>query len=137
VANFIYGKAKEALFNGEFDISSNSFGIFLLNTSNYTPQQNVHQFVSDIPESAIKKNYHPVQNLTNTLGTIDADDVTISDYSGQAFNAIVFYQVGATASQSRLLFYIDNSPGIPFAGTSTNAPVTIIWNNDQNKIISL
>jgi len=137
MANFIYGKAKEALFNGGFDISSNTFGILLIDTASYTAEQNIHEFVSDIPESAIKKNYYPVQNLSNNLGTIDADDVTISNYTGEAFSAIVFYQVSEQLEQSRLLFYIDSSPGLPFVGASSTAPVTIIWNNDSNKIISL
>jgi hypothetical protein len=137
MANFIYGKAKEALFNGGFDISSNTFGILLIDTASYTAEQNIHEFVSDIPESAIKKNYYPVQNITNNLGTIDANDVYIDDYSGQSFDAIVFYQLAQNVNNSRLLFYIDNSPGLPFPGASSVSPVTIIWNNDQNKIISL
>jgi hypothetical protein len=137
MANFIYGKAKEALFNGGFDISSNTFGILLIDTASYTAEQNIHEFVSDIPEFAIKKNYYPVQNITNNLGTIDANDVYIDDYSGQSFDAIVFYQLAQNVNNSRLLFYIDNSPGLPFPGASSVSPVTIIWNNDQNKIISL
>lgn len=136
MSNFIYGKTKEAILNGEIDFSLDNFKILLVN-ENYVPSQNADEYVSDINSSYIKNRSNNIQNITNTLGTIDADDVLITSHNGSAFNAVVLYKVGATDSDSRIISYIDTSVGLPFTGTSFTAPVNIVWNNDQNKIFSL
>jgi hypothetical protein len=137
MSNFIYGKTKEALFNGLIDISSNNIKLLLIDVSQYTANQNSDQFVSNIPPSAIKARSSALQNVSNTLGIIDADDVIIGSYSGAPFSAIVLYVEGFNDSNSRLIFYIDNSPGLPFTGSQSAAPVTITWNNGPEKIISI
>lgn len=137
MSNFVYGKFKEALFNGQINILSNNYRIVLLNKSSYTPNQNTHEFLSDIPSSAIKAVSSNISNITNTLGTIDANDISFSSYSGQYFDAIVMYQVGASDASSRLIFFIDTSSGLPFNGSNSSLPVTIIWNNEISKILSL
>jgi hypothetical protein len=137
LANFFYSKAKEKLFFGNININSNQFKALLIDNSLYTPSQSSDQFVSDIPGSAIKKRSDVIQNLTCSLGIVDADDLVISDYDGSAFNSVVIYQVGSNDSNSILLFYIDTANGLPFPGSSSSSPVTIIWDNGSNKIIAI
>ena len=137
MSNFFYPKAKEALFKGQINIISNQIKILLIDTSLYTPSVNTDTFVSDIPEASIKDRSDPVQNVNINLGIIDADDVIISDYPGHPFSGLVGYQVGSSDSNSRLLFHIDTAMGLPFTGASSTSPVTIVWNNEINKIISL
>lgn len=137
MANFIYGKAKESLFKGQINILTNSLKALLIDSSEYTVSQNIHQFVSDIPSAAIKKRSNNLQNVSNTLGILDATDLSIEDYDGSAFDAIILYQDSGADSTSRLLAYIDTSVGIPFSGSNSSIPVTIIWDNGPNKIIAL
>jgi len=137
MANFIYGKAKEALFNGLFSIQNNSFKVLLVNNS-YVPNELSHTFVSDINSSFIKNRSQNLVNLTNNYGVIDADDVIIDSHDGTAFNAVVLYQVGFSDSNSRLLAYIDTATGIPYSGSNaTGIPITIVWSNGPNKIIRI
>jgi hypothetical protein len=136
VANFIYGKAKQSLLNGEFNISSDSLKVLLV-TDSYVPSQNTDQFVSNISGSYIKERTSSLTNVTNILGVIDADDVTVAQYSGLAFKALVIYKDSGTDSTSRLLAYIDTATGIPFAGINSTTNITINWSNGSNKIISL
>ena len=136
MANFIYGKAKQSLLNGEFNISSDSLKVLLV-TDSYVPSQNTDQFVSNISGSYIKQRTSSLTNVTNILGVIDADDVTVAQYSGLAFKALVIYKDSGTDSTSRLLAYIDTATGIPFAGINSATNITINWSNGSNKIISL
>ena len=136
MANFIYGKAKESLLNGQFNISSDSLKVLLV-TSSYIPSQNTDQFVSNISGSYIKQRTSSLTNVTNTLGTIDADDVSVEQYSGLAFKALVIYKDSGTDSTSRLLAYIDTATGIPFLGINVTTDITINWSNGSNKIISI
>lgn len=137
MANFIYKKAKEAILNGEINFSSNSFKALLVDIATYTANQNTHQFVSDVPAESIRKRSNNLDLVTNTLGVVDASDLIISDYTGEAFGAIILYQVGYSDSVSELIFYIDSSSGLPFSGSNNNTPVTIFWDNSNNKILSI
>lgn len=137
MANFIYGKAKESLLRGEINLAVNQIKVLLIDNSLYTPSQNVHQYVSDIPAGSIRKRSNALQNVTLTLGVIDADDLIIGDYDGSAFSSIIGYQLGASDASSRLIFYVDTATGLPFTGASSTSPVTIVWENGTHKIISL
>lgn len=137
MANFIYKKTKQSIMNGEINFSSNSFKVLIIDKTHYTPNQDVDQYVSDIPANAIKKRSNQLENVTNSLGIINAENVSIQDYDGSAFNAIVLYVVGNSDSSSKLVFFIDISDGLPFAGSNTNTPLSILWSNSNEKIISI
>lgn len=137
MANFIYGKAKQAFLNGQINVGSNSLKILLINSTVYTPAQNQDQFVSDIPLLAIKKRSNTLTNVTSTLGVLDADNLFIPDHDGSAFNSLVIYHNSGSDNSSRLIAYIDTSLGLPFTGSSSSIPITIVWDDGPNKIISL
>lgn len=126
MANFIYGKAKQALLNGEFNFSSNSFRIALVKNS-YSPSQNLDEFLSDIPVIKIAYTTQILPNLTNTLGVVNSQDFVFSLPGNTAFNAAVIYQVGSSSSDSRLLIYIDTAEGFPFAGSENPVTVSLDW----------
>jgi len=136
MANFIYGKAKQALLNGEINVLSNNLKILLVNNL-YNPSINLDEYVSDLDPNSIKNRSGIIQNVVSTLGILDADDIEIPVHNGAAFNAVVLYQNGISDSDSRLISYIDTSAGLPFVGVNFSLPVTIIWNNDSIKILSL
>jgi hypothetical protein len=136
MANFVYGKAKQALLNGQINVVSNNLKILLVNSS-YVPSANSDEYVSNINPTYIKNRSEIIQSVTNTLGVLDAEDITITVHDGSAFKAIVLYQNGTSDSNSRLIAYIDTSIGLPFAGVNFSLPVTIVWSNDLSKILSL
>ena len=136
MANFVYKKAKESMLSGEINLSANSLKVAFIDTSLYTPNQNTGEFLSTVPTAAKKYRSAALNNVSNDLGVLDADDLTIV-YDGASFNAIVFYQYGTADSDSRLIAFIDNSEGLPFAGTSEPSAMTMQWNNSSTKIISL
>ena len=136
MSNFIYSKTKEAILNGEINFSSDNFKVLILNT-NYIANQNSDQFLSQIPPSSIVYSSNNLQNITNTLGVIDGDDIFFNISSNVTFSSIVMYKVKTLDSNSRLIFYIDSSPGLPYPGSIDGSGVTIAWSNTFNKILSL
>lgn len=112
MANFIYKKAKEAMLNGQININSTNLKILFVNSSNYFPNQDTNQFLSDIPSNARVYTSTTISNVSTNLGVLDANDLVIN-YEGAAFQAIVLYQSGNTDQDSRLISFIDTSEGLP------------------------
>lgn len=136
MANLIYGKAKQALLNGQINVSSQSLKILFVD-STYSFSQNTHEFVSHVSSSAIKGRSIALLNVQNVLGALDADDLTIVDYSGAAFNTVILYVDTGSDATSRLIAHIDTAAGIPFAGHNSLVNITIVWSNESTRIISL
>jgi hypothetical protein len=137
MANFLYKKAKQSILNAEINFISNNLKLLIIDKTHYTPDENTDQYVSDIPANAIKKRSNNIQNVTNSLGVIDANDISISDYSGGFFDAIIMYADTGSDLTSRLIFFIDSSSGLPFDVSNSITPITIIWNDLSNKILSI
>jgi hypothetical protein len=136
MSNAIYGKAKQAILNGQINVSSQTLKVLLVESS-YSFSQNIHEFVSDISPSSIKARSGALINVQNSLGVLDADDITFINYPGYAFKAAILYVDSGSDSTSRLIAYIDTATGIPFEGINTQLNITIVWSNDSSKIISL
>jgi hypothetical protein len=136
MSNFIYGKAKEAFLNGLIDMSNDQIDVIFVKDT-YVPSVNSDEFVLDVGIENITTTAIGLNNVTNTLGVIDANDVLVNSYPGTAFNAVIIFQAKTSAEDSRLIAYIDNSNGLPFSGTNEPIDITISWNNDYNKIISI
>jgi len=136
MANFVYSKAKQSLLKGEINTNSSNYRVALLNKNNYTPNALTDQYLSQIPENAIVGISDNLSNITNINGVLDANDVAIS-HNGTAFDSLVFYQVGSSNANSILLFYLDDSPGLPFTGTNSSLTITIHWSNSATKILAL
>lgn len=137
MSNFVYSKTKEAILNGEVDFSAGQFKLLLVNSSEYTPNQNSDQFVSDIPSAAKVYTTTSISNLTNNLGTIDADDLSITLPSNYAFEAMVLFKQGSSDQDSRLILYIDTAEGLPFVDTVEQTSMSIVWSNTSTKILSI
>lgn len=136
MANFIYKKAKQALLNGNINVSSNQLKVLLVNNT-YVPNQDIHEFVSNVSSSAIINRSNAITNVSSTAGILDADDITIDPFNGVAFDAVILYQNNSSDAAARLFFYIDTAPGLPFAGSNSINSVTISWSDESGKILSL
>lgn len=136
MANFVYTKAKESLLKGEINTASSNYRVALINSDNYSANISSDQYFSQIPANAIVGVSGNLQNVTSFNGIMDGDNISI-EHDGTAFDSIVLYQVGSSNSNSRLFFYIDNSPGLPFEGSNSPLSVTIAWSDAATKILSL
>lgn len=137
MANALYVKAKQALLEGDLDLTGQTLKVLFINKSLYTPNFLTDQYVSEIPSSAIVFRTSNVTGVTAQNGIFDATDILEDSYNGTAFDAIVLYQVGNSDANSRLIFFIDQSEGLPFTGTGEPLLLTVQWNNNSGKILSL
>ena len=137
MSNFVYSKTKQAILNGNVYFSTGQFKLLLIDSSQYTPNQNAHEFLSDIPSNARVYTTSSISNLTNTLGTIDGDDLSITLPSNYAFEAIVLFKQGTSDQNSRIISYIDTAEGLPFVDTVDQTSMSIIWSNTATKILSI
>lgn len=137
MANTVYAKAKQALLEGDLDLTGQSLKVLFIKKSLYTPNFLTNQYVSDVPTAAIVFKTANISNVTAQGGILDATDILEESYSGGAFDAIILYQVGSSDSSSRLIFFIDESEGLPFTATGGSLLLTLQWNNESGKILSL
>lgn len=137
MANTAYVKAKQALLEGDLDLTGQTLRVLFIDKSLYTPNFSTDQYVSDIPSLAIVFRTANITGVTAQNGILDATDVLEDSYSGAGFSAIILYQVGSSDTNSRLIFFIDESEGLPFTGTGESLLLTLQWNNESGKILSL
>lgn len=136
MANFIYSKAKQDILNGVIDFSSNTFAVAFLKTS-YIPIQETEHYLSDILNADFVYKRADISNVTNILGVIDASNIIVEQYSGEPFASIVMYKVGSTDQNSNLIFFINDSVGLPFSGALEPLLLLVEWSNLSSKILSL
>jgi hypothetical protein len=137
MSNFVYDKTKEAILNGDIDFSSKIFKLLFINTDLYPVDRANDLYVSDVPSQAIVSTSVQLSNITNSNGTIDAEDVVFSFPPNTGFDAIVLFQQGSSNFNSILISYIDTAEGLPFEAVSTSVTGTIAWSNSLTKILSL
>jgi hypothetical protein len=137
MANAVYSRAKQAFLEGDLDLTGQELKVLFVNKSLYTPNFSTNQYVSDIPSSAIVFRTSNIVDTTAQNGIFDAADILIDPYPGTGFGAIVVYQVGSSDTNSRLIFFIDESEGLPFAGVNEPLLLSLQWNNESGKILSL
>jgi hypothetical protein len=137
MSNFVYKKAKEAILNGQINFSSNQFKLLFVNTANYTAAESSDEFLSGINNSAIVATSAAITGVTNTLGVVDAQDISIYLEANTTFNAIILFQSTGNTATSRLLFYIDTGFNLPFVGSPIGSSLTIVWENNSTKILSI
>lgn len=137
MSNFVYKKAKEAILNGQINFSSNEFKLLFVKTANYTALESSHEFLSAVNNNAIVATSGAISGVTNTLGVIDAQDISIFLEANTTFEAIILFQSTGNPATSRLLFYIDTGFNLPFVGSPLSSSLTIAWENNSTKILSL
>jgi hypothetical protein len=114
-----YGLAAKHLANGDVDWDSDTFKV-MLTTSGYTPNQDSHEFRSDVSnELAASGNYSAGgEALTGNAKSydsatnqerLDADDVVFDDLTpSAAFRyAVIYKSRGGASSADELIAYVD------------------------------
>lgn len=128
MANALYPKWKEALTEhaANSDIMSGDVKVALIDTNDYTYSAS-HEFLDDVPAGAIVATSGNLTNKTNANGVFDADDVTLSNVSGDESEALIIYVDSGNPATSRLVAYIDTGvTGLPVTPNGGN--IIITWN---------
>lgn len=135
MSNFLFNKAKESFLKGELNWLSDIVKISLIDTSIYTVDQVNHQFLSDIAPSSVVASSGALSGKTASSGAADANDVVFSSGIVSAAQAVIIWQDTGSSATSRLIAYIDTASGLPFA--ATGSPVSVLWDEGENKIFKL
>lgn len=132
VSAFFYGLAFKSAFNKEIDFDSDSIKVMLC-TSAYTPDQDTHQYKSDVTSEVTGTGYTAggealtTASLTYTAGTnvlkLDADDVTWAGSTITARYAVIYDSTPATDATRPLLAYVDFGADV----SSSAGNFTITW----------
>lgn len=128
-----YGKAMLSLANKEVDIDSDTLKVMLC-TSSYTPNQDTHQYKSDVTNEVSGTGYTATGatlgsvTITYTAGTnvvmIDAADTSWTTSTITARTAVVYDSTpGSDATRPLLCYQKSDADIISTAGT-----FTITWN---------
>ena len=139
--NTLYDKARESFLKGEINWLSDTIKVALVN-NDYIPNIETHQYLTDITTGIIQKSV-ALNEKSTTKGVAGAANVTFStaneDTAVPAGNvaAIIIYQQANTDANSRLIAYINQINGLPFATTATSTDLTIHWDQGPNKIFKL
>jgi len=136
MANARYEKASRLLAEAGLHWVNDTIKAILIDTSAYTVNLSTHEFLSDVAGGAIVGSAVTLSSKTNTLGVLDAADVSFTGLSSApTIEALIIYKDTGSSSTSPLLYYIDTATGLPTASGATQ--VDVAWDNGSNKIAKI
>jgi hypothetical protein len=119
--NQLYPKAKEA----NIDFVGDTIKALLVDTGTYTPNFSTDNALDDIASGARVGTAVALTTKSNTLGVLDADDVTFASVTGSSVEAIVLYKDTGVESTSLLLAYLDGKFQVEIAATASSGATSI------------
>lgn len=137
MATLWYPKFKEALLTGasNSNLSTGNVKVALIDSADETYNA-ADQYLSDVTGAGIVATSGNLANKTFTNGLFDADDVTLSNVTGDQAEALIIYIDTGTSTTSRLVLWIDTfSAGMPV--TPNSGSIVISWDNGTNRIAQL
>ena len=135
MASSRYDKAREKFGNGDIDWVNDPIHATLVDTSLYSVDLALDEYLDDIPDDAIVSTVQLV-GKSNALGVLDADPAVFpSVETGAVIGAIVLWKDTGYANNSPLIAYIDNAPELPITGDGTN--VTVTWDDGADKVMQV
>ena len=135
MANTLYDFARQRFLEAQINWMTDTIKVILVDTSAYTPQTSVHQYLSDISSSARIAGPVTLTAKATVGGAADGGDVTFTSVSGPSIEAIVIYVDTGTESTSPLIAYIDTATGLPI--TPNGGDIIVTWDNGANKIFKV
>ena len=124
MASAIYPKFKEALLQGDYDLSTAVVRAVLVDTGTYTYSA-AHDFYNDL-SGVVGTESGAFASKTFTNGTFDAADITFTAVTGNTAEAIVlFVDTGNTATDA-LIAFLDSATGLPV--TPNGGDINVTWN---------
>ena len=132
MASLTYTSFKKNIMNGVIDLDSDTIRVALV-TEDYTPDQDAHEFFSDVDNEVVGVGYTAdgaeIENKTvtqddaNDQGIFDGDDVAWTTSTITARAGVIYKDTGVAAT-SPLIRYVDFGEDKTTAGTT----FTITWN---------
>jgi hypothetical protein len=136
MANALYGKGRNNFLSGGiFNISTDTWKIQFVDSTDYTLLIDTHEHFSDITVAGRVGTATAIANKTATLGVFDGDDVTVVTVTGDQFEYIVIYQDSGVETTSHLIACIDTATGLPC--TPNGGDIICQWDSGANKILKL
>ena len=125
MANLIYPKAKEAMLQGNLDLSGGTVKAVLVDTADYTYNA-AHDNLDDVIAGARVGTAVTLTGKTFTNGLFDADNVTLTSVSGDQSEAVLIYIDTGVESTSQLVALLDTGTGLPVTPNGGN--INFNWN---------
>ena len=123
MASAVYPEALEGFGNADIDWLAHEIRLILVDAADYTYSA-THTFLSSVPAGARVATSGALTGKTNTNGTLDADDVTLTAVTGDPSEAIIIYDHdGGADAARRLIAYIDNYSGLPVTPNGSNIEI--------------
>ncbi len=124
MASAIYPKFKEALLQGDYDLSTAVVRAVLIDTGTYTYSA-AHDFYNDL-SGVVGTESGALASKTFTNGTFDAADITFTSVTGSTAEAIVLFVDTGNVATDALICYIDSaSSGLPV--TPNGGDINVTW----------
>jgi len=129
----IYLQGKNNIGIGNIDLINDEFEVLLVDTSIYTPDLDLDEYQSDIPNAAVIAE-KTLSSIDFSGAVFDANDVVFASLeSTQEVGAIVILKNSGAYNTSPLVFINDSFTPVLPDGTD----FTIVWDNGPNKIFKL
>lgn len=134
--NGAYAKGREGRADGSLVWTSATIKAAIVRKGTYAPNFDDDEYVSDVTDggaTVVTDEAVTLSSKTVDAGALDAADLSFTAFpAGEECDALLVYEDTGTASTSRLLFFFDDVPGVPFTPDGTD--VAFAWNNGVNKI---
>ena len=129
MANIWYPKFKEALLQNSVGVNladaPTDIRVILVDVADYAYAA-THAFLSDVPSAArVSVTAALTGRSVSDTGLFDAADSVFTAATGDPSEAMILYLHTGTEATSRLMLYLDTSPGLPM--TPTGVDLTLTW----------
>ena len=125
MANSLYPKFKEALLQGQINMSTSDVKVMLVDLADYTYNA-AHDFLDDVPLAAREEISPALASKTFVNGVFDSADPTFTGATGDPCEALILFIDTGTASTSRLIaFYDTGVTGLPVTPNSGDINVVV------------
>lgn len=121
----VYPKALERAAGAGLDLLNADVRAILIDEADYTYSA-AHEFLSSVPGAARVASSAALAGKSIGNGVFDANDVTLSNVTGDQSEAILVYIHTGDDATARLLAYIDSGSGLPY--TPNGGDINIVWN---------
>ena len=145
MANALYGYGRQAFGDGDIDWLNDTIKVTLIDTADYALGGNIdtHRYMNtNTVPAAAKVATATLGSKSNTLGVMNAGNVTFSAVSGDQSEALIIWKDGGgggtteSGTDDLLIAYIDTaSSGLPV--TPNGGDINVNWDTGANKIFKL
>lgn len=121
MASAVYPKGLENFAAGNIDWDADTIKVTLIDTADYTYSSS-HDAINDVAGAA-RVASATLTSKTNTNGTLDAADATLTSVTGDVSEALIIWKDSGVEASSWLIAYIDSYSGFPITPNGGNITI--------------